>query len=228
MGGDNDQVIIVEPVIETSEARGFTAWPVSARPGPEGLALSGKLTQADIGTAMAVIAVYNHDHMSPPGEEDDQLAPAQLIQRITQADSLIAPGGLRVRDTVTGQAVNPGCCCGLEDWQEWNQVAAGQSPWLGHSPAPWVEHLGHTIRVWPDGGDEPANAAPPAATVPIEIPASGLPRLITGAHQQLQGFLDLLESWALPLAGPIAGSLAPALATQFHVSWPAPALTARS
>jgi hypothetical protein len=62
----------------------------------------------------------------------------------------------------------------------------------------------------------------------VEIPASGLPRLITGAYQQLQGFLHLLESRALPLAGPIAGSLAPALATQFHVSWPAPALTARS
>jgi len=228
MAGDNDQVIIIEPVIETSDARGFTAWPVSARPGPRDLALSGELTPADIGTAIAVIAVYNHDHITPPGEEDDHPAPARLIQRITQAESLIAPGGLRVRDTATGLTVNPGCCCGLEDWQEWNQAAAGQSPWLGHSPAPWTEYLGHAIRVWPDGGDEPAGAAPPAGVLPIEIPASDLPRLIASAHQQLQRFLDLLEPWALPLAGSAAGSLAPALATHFHVTWPAPAPTARS
>lgn len=223
MAGDNDQVIIIEPVIETSDAREFTAWPVSARLGSEELVLSGELAPADIGTVIAVIAVYNHDHITPPGAEDNHLAPARLIQRITQAESLIAPGGLRVRDTATGLTVKPGCCCGLEDWPEWNQVAAGHSPWLGHNPAPWTEHLGHAIRVWPDGGDETPNAAPPAGVLPVEIPASDFPRLIAGAHQQLQGFLDLLEPWAIRLAGPTASSLGPALATQFHVSWPAPA-----
>jgi hypothetical protein len=225
MAGDNDQVIIIEPVIETSDATDFTAWPVSARPGPEDLVLSGELAPTDIGTVIAVIAVYNHDHITPPGEEDDHPAPARLIQRITQADSLIAPGGLRIRDTSTGLTVSPGCCCGLEHWQEWNQAAVGQSPWLGHSPAPWVEHLGPTIRVWPDGGDE---AVPPAGALPIEIPASDVSRLIASAHQQLQGFLDLLEPWALPLAGSNAGSLGSALATHFCVNWPAPAPTARS
>ena len=34
MAGDNYQVNIIEPVIETSDAKGFTAWPVSARPLP--------------------------------------------------------------------------------------------------------------------------------------------------------------------------------------------------
>ncbi len=56
MAGDNDQVIIIEPIIETWDARGFTAWPVSARPGAENLVLSGELTPADIGTVIAVIA----------------------------------------------------------------------------------------------------------------------------------------------------------------------------
>ena len=219
-------MIIIEPVIETWDARGFTAWPVSAYAGSEDLALSGMLELADIGTAMAVIAVYNQSHIAPPGEQDDRPSPARLIQRIIQAESLIAPGGLRVRDTATGLTVSPGCCCGLENWQEWNQVITGQSPWLGHGPpAPWVQHLGHGIRVWPDGGDEPPNAAPPPSTIPIEIPLSDLPGLIARAHQHLQGFLDLLEPWALPLAGSTACSLAPALAAHFHVSWPAPALT---
>jgi hypothetical protein len=223
--GDNDQVLTFEPVIETWDARGFTAWPVGAGIGPQDLVLSGALAPADIGTAMAVIAVYNHGQFTPPGEEDDHPTAARLIQRLIEADALIAPGGLRVRDTATGLTVNPGCCCGLENWQEWNQVITGQSPWLGHGPpAPWVEHLGHAIRVWPDGGDGPPSAAP-TGTLPIEIPISSLPGLIATAHQQLRGFLDLLEPWALPLAGPTAASLAPVLAAHFHVSWPTHALT---
>jgi hypothetical protein len=40
------------------------------------------------------------------------------------------------------------------------------------------------------------------------------------AHQQLHDFLDLVEPWALPLAGAAADSLGSALAAHFHVSWP--------
>ena len=176
-------MIIIEPVIETRDAEGFTAWPVGAHPDPEGLALSGALAPADVGTAMAVIAVYNK--IVPSGEkEDERPSPAHLIQCIAQADCLIAPGGLRVRDTTTGLTVSPGCRCGLETWQEWNHVAAGQAPWLGHSPTPWLEHHGHTLRVWPDGG---LVVTPSAGAFPIEIPVSDLPGLIAGAHEQLQG-----------------------------------------
>jgi hypothetical protein len=78
-----------------------------------------------------------------------------------------------------------------------------------------VEHLGDKIRVWPDGGDE---AVPPAGTSPIEILASDLPRLIECAQQQLQDFLDLVEPWALPLAGAAADSLGSALAALVRVS----------
>jgi hypothetical protein len=105
-------VITVEPVIETSDATGFTAWPVSTHLAPQFLVLSGELTSADVGTVMAVIAVYNR--IASSGEEDGRPSPAGLIQRIIQADSLIAPGGLRARDTAAGLTVNPGCCCGLE------------------------------------------------------------------------------------------------------------------
>jgi hypothetical protein len=212
-------VITIEPVIETFDARGFTAWPVGPHLATQSLVLSGGLTSADVGTVMAVIAVYNRNRIASSGEEDEHPSPAGLIQRIVQAGSLIAPGGLRARDIAAGLTVNPSCCCGLEGWQEWNQIASGQSPWLGHTPTPWVEHLGHTIRVWPDGGDE---AVPPAGTSPIEISASDLPDLVAGAHKQLQDFLDLLEPWALPLAGEAAGGLGSALAGHFHVSWPAP------
>jgi hypothetical protein len=58
-------VIIIEPVIETFDAKGFTVWPVGVHPGSEGLALSGELAPVDVGTVMAVIAVYNHNHIAP-------------------------------------------------------------------------------------------------------------------------------------------------------------------
>ena len=38
-------------------------------PCPDGLVLSGELTPADIGTVIAVIAVYN-DHITPSGVEN--------------------------------------------------------------------------------------------------------------------------------------------------------------
>ena len=212
-------MIIIEPVIETYDAKGFGVWPVSADLDPECLVLSGELASVDVGTVMAVIAVYNHNRMASSGEHHEPPSPAELIRRITQADSLVAPGGLRVRDTLTGLTVSPSCCCGLEGWQEWNLIAPGRSPWLGHTPTPWVEHLGQKIRVWPDGGDE---AVPPAGTSPVEFPVSDLPGLIASAHKQLQDFLDLLEPWARPLAGETASSLGHALATHFHVTRAAP------
>jgi hypothetical protein len=149
--------------------------------------------------------------------------PARIIQCITQADSQIAPGGLRIRDTDAGLTVSPGCCAGLEDWREWEQAADGQSPWLGHDPAPWTEHLGSKIRVWPDGGLE--GEAPPSAGPPVEIAVCNLPGLIADAHQKLQDFLDLLEPWGFPLAGQAADGLAPALAAHFHISRPGPGIS---
>jgi hypothetical protein len=59
------------------------------------------------------------------------------LAAITQAESLVAPGGLRVRDTATSLTVSPGCCRELEDWQEWNKVAAGQSALATHFHVSW-------------------------------------------------------------------------------------------
>lgn len=208
-------MIIIEPVIETFDARDFTAWPVSLPAGSWHLVLCGELAPDDVGTAMAVIASYNHGSVTPSAEEDEQPGPARLIRGILQAECLLVPGGFRVRDTTAGLTVSPGCCCGLEDWREWNQIAEGRSPDLGHDPAPWVEHLGPVIRIWPDGG---LDEVPSAGASPIEIAVSELPELIAGAHKKLQDFLDLLEPWALPLAGEVAGGLATTLATHFQVS----------
>jgi hypothetical protein len=209
-------VIVIEPVIETFGAREFTGWPVSAPADSPYLVLSGDLTPGDVGTAMAVIVSCNGDILGKDGYEVPKgPGPAWAIQRLMLAECLVAPGGLRVRDTGWGLTVNPGCCFGLENWRDWNEIADGQSPWLGHDPDPWAEHLGSKIRIWP--GKVRAGEAIPAAGPPVDIPAGDFLGLIAGAHQKLQDFLDLLEPWALPLAGQAATGLAPAFAAHFRI-----------
>ncbi|MEV6757647.1 hypothetical protein [Streptomyces sp. NPDC051214] len=41
------------------------------------------------------------------------------MNRLLTAECVVAPGGLRVRDTDSGVTVQPGCSCGLENWRDW-------------------------------------------------------------------------------------------------------------
>ena len=61
------------------------------------------------------------------------------------------PGGFAAVDQE--QVIGPSCCCGLEGWKEWLDIlTTGQSPWMGHDPAPFVEVQGEQVCVWADGG----------------------------------------------------------------------------
>lgn len=200
-------MIVIDPVLETYIVAGFTAWPTASQPAGHLLPLSGQLDPASVGTGIAVIASYGFP------DSDDPSAPA-LIQHVISSECLIAPGGLRIRDTGTGVTVNRGCCCGLENWRDWQNLPGEETPWLGHDPSPWIEHLGQNIRVWPDGGFRETCAG----ATPIEITTSQLPGLIDTAHRQLREFLDLIEPWAVALGQPGARELAPAIDRHFHIT----------
>lgn len=202
-------MIIVDPVVETYSASDFTAWPIGDLPAGNLLRVSGGLTSADVGTVMAVIAT------GVDGVADPDAMTSPLLQRMIETDCLIAPGGLRVHDSATGVTMNPGCCSGLETWRAWRDVIDGHVPWLGHSPSPWIEHLGQSIRIWPSGGEQ---AAPPEGASPIEITTTELPDLINTAHLQLLEFLDLVEPWAFALGEPRAHELASAIDRHFHIT----------
>lgn len=208
---DNELVIIVDAAIETVDASGFTSWPVAEPPPDNLLSLSGRLSYAEVGTVMAVIANY-----SVPASDEDAVEPdgSEFIRRMTDAECLIAPGGLRIRDTTNGIAVNPGCCFGLESWREWLDVPHGLTPWLGHAPSPWIQQTGQTIRIWPDGGEQ----ATPHRGPPIEIPIMELPELIDAAQHQLCDFLYLVEPWADALGLPGTRELPAALDRHFHIT----------
>lgn len=200
-------MIAIDPVVGTYGIREFTAWPVADLP-PGPLRLSGHLAPAEVGTAMAVIATYGL-HAS------GSIAASDLIQRIVASECLVAPGGLRVQDSRTGVTANPGCCCGLETWRDWENVPDDcDALWLGHDPSPWVERLGDSVRVWPDGG----LGEPTAGMTPVVIRLAELPALIDAAGQQLRQFLGLVGPWAQTLGLPGSRDLAAALDRHFRIT----------
>ncbi|MFC4115502.1 hypothetical protein [Nonomuraea zeae] len=193
-------MVIVDVVLETYDAVEFTAWPIAEPSSDRLLALSGRLSPAEVGTAMAIIFSYN----SIPVTHAADLTEAHLEQRLAEAGRLIAPGGLRFRDTTTGVSVSPGCCCGLENWRDWWSVARGQEIWLGHDPMPHLTHAGHIIQLRQD-----VDATPPSS--PIEITRSELTSLLATAQQHLTEFLGLARHWATATTPALADRLVSAL-----------------
>lgn len=199
---DTGGVVVADVVLETWDAVGFEEWPIADVPGGELLVLSGRMSSEDVGTAMAVIWSYN----GIPCEGG--LTDADLERHLTETEGLVAPGGLRFRDTGTGSSVAPGCCFGLESWREWWDVVQGETLWLGHAPAPQVTHVGDVVRLSQDEGEPPS----------IDMSRDELSELLRGARQDLSGFLDRVHVWAATTVPEAAERLVSALGEYLHIS----------
>jgi hypothetical protein len=212
-------VLIMDPVLETPDTAAFALWPVAGLPPYRFMALSDRMTAQEVGTALAALvgcAVQAGDDDRPVTGADD------AVRRLLAAETVTAPGGLRVHDPATGVTVTPGCCCGLEDWREWFGIADGATPWFGHDPSPRLDHTAESVRLWPDGRD--AHRAPTGT--PIEIPALALFPLLRSAHQSLNGFLSLVGPWATRHVPSLADPLTRRLADALAISEPLPDATA--
>ncbi|WP_246103202.1 hypothetical protein [Streptomyces piniterrae] len=200
----------MDPVLETSETSGFTHWPVADLPAHGMLVLSGELSPLEVGTAMAILATYNDPGDDGAGRDggDGPLVggAAGLIRRLLDAECVLAQGGVRVQDLESGATLEPGCCFGLESWRDWLDFTRGVTPWLGHSPEPYAEHLGSVVRLWPDRSlahspttdPRPLDSRPADTTdlPPLELRTADLPDLLTDVQDKLRGFLRLVERWA--------------------------------
>ncbi|TCO54269.1 hypothetical protein [Actinocrispum wychmicini] len=176
-------MFILEPVVDTSTTTGFALWPVATPPADRVLHVSANLSTQEVGTAMAALAAH---HL------DDAHAVTDVLDELVQAECLIVSGGLLARDTRTGVTIPPSCCCGLEGWREWAGALDGGKPWLGHSPAPWIEHLDGALRIWPDGGmGEDLPRVDRTITASLDSVTGQLRR----AHQDLRGFLHAVSRW---------------------------------
>lgn len=176
-------VIVIHPVLETGSLPGFEFWPVAEQPPYQLTPLNGTLSDEQVGTAIATMAGYNSSRV-----DDRPTDPADaFLSSLLHEEGFVAPGGLRVQDAGTGTTLTPGCCCGLEGWRGWLEIADGGELWLGHDPTPWAEQLGDTVRLHPDG----EHAGPV-----IEIACTELPRLLAGVQRDLADFLLLVVAWA--------------------------------
>src|SRR5262249_8922686 len=128
---------------------------------------------------------------------------------LEKADALIVPGGLMIRTEAL--EIAPSCCCGLESWREWYRVAPeGSSPWLGHSPMPWVECRDDCAVIWADGelGNQSVN---------VSVAYSKVDDALQSAHAALVAFTARLSSWLSKHAPQSAAALSRRFAVDFDV-----------
>ncbi len=204
-------MIVLDAVLETRDTADFTAWPAADLGDDDVLVLSGRMTPIEVGTAMAVILRYN----DIPAEPTDDLC-LLLDRHLAEAEILIAPGGLRVRDTDTEAEIPPGCCCGLESWREWRNLLRGEPVWLGHDPDTELVRTAAGVRL----RQETHRTPPPIRANEVEIPLDDLPALLTSAHLNLQEFLHLVRRWADETVPGAADRLVAVLDENFDITGP--------
>jgi hypothetical protein len=175
-------------------------WPVVAPALSESIVLDGDAAPETVGFVAALLMQHNVDPM-PRGPA------ARMLRNIVKTVDLRLAGGVRVRDGA-GNVVEPGCCCGVEEWCEWLDVTDGEtSPWMGHDPWGWVEHEADALRVC-SGPEDDSAAGHGAATATIVIPRAELPRLLDGLRADLEAFAARLREWAMEIDPEVAEPLA--------------------
>lgn len=203
-------MIVLDAVLETRDTADFTAWPVADVGDDDVLVLSGRMTPIEVGTAMAVIFQYN-DIPAEPTADLRRL----LDRHLAEAKILIAPGGLRVRDTATEAEIPPGCCCGLESWREWGNLLRGEPVWLGHDPDTELLPTAGGVRL-----RQETHRTPPMQANEVEIPLDDLPDLLASAHLHLREFLHLVRGWAGETVPAAADRLVAVLDENFDITGP--------
>lgn len=175
----------LNPVVEAPslEAQPTWPWPIADRRPLSFIRLSGEMSDSEVGLVMAQLVTYNGIKAKP--------TVAKLLGAVIADEGLVLPGG--VQASAGEREINPGCCCGLEEWRSWLLcLATGDSPWMGHDPAPWIESAGEVVRVWSDGGL--LDQAPDAFALAFERPrfVAELERV----ERDLQAFLARVGQWA--------------------------------
>lgn len=176
---------------------GFTVdlWPIRCRvpwPHRRGLfstfRLDGQVTTMDMGSLLAslVTPVLDEPTGRFPGDWDKVVASPVLL-----------PGGMKL--TLHGELViRPGCCCGLEEWPTWRDLARdGGSTWNGHEPFSTaiarldegvIEFRGADARTQPSGR---------SAVVSLDL----YRRIVAHTEADLHGFFAVWETFLWEVLG---------------------------
>lgn len=178
-------MLSITPVLDVSSLPRGQAWPwpvASAAGHSAHLPLEvGSLET--MGTFFALLAAPAAEGTVPA---DFEGALALLRAR----DSFVAPGGLLLREM--GVLIQPGSCCGLESWPEWEDfLARGLSPWMGHDPGPYAELREGKVSLWADMEQAATAIRGPSIT----IPRADFEAALRPALSRIQAFLGSLPGW---------------------------------
>ncbi|MFD0405089.1 hypothetical protein [Kitasatospora sp. NPDC127116] len=186
----------IRPVLEIFAPDGFALWPTGSHEPYGSLTLNGRLTAAEVGTAVWLLADCND--VEPESEPAEERGPRPadplggFLHGLLTESHPYAPGGLVVTDSATGAVFEPGCCNGLEDWREWLNVTDGSgTAWFGHDPDARAECVGRVVRLTRNA-ENAENGEGPV----IELPVDELRRLLAGVERDLRDFLALAARWA--------------------------------
>ena len=90
---------------------------VAGRPGQprDRMFLDGACTEAQAGLFVALVATNRLTE--PPS------TPRVVAVELIAHQWLGAAGGLLLSDSATGVTIEPGCCCGVEEWSAWTMAS---------------------------------------------------------------------------------------------------------
>lgn len=191
----------LEPVVECWPTGAAFDWQPEAD-GRDFFRLHAEMPEADVAAVFALLASYNG------AVREGSVADA--AQGVVAAERLILPGGLLAR--IGAAEVGPGCCNGLEDWRDWQELGPGcPAPWMGHDPSPTVECGPREAVLVADSADADA------ARYALEY--DEIASAVAQARSDLTGFLTVLERW-LSARTDLAAEVVQKVGQAFHISTP--------
>ena len=196
------------PVIEHPGIDDPPNWPVLPTLAPPFIHLTAETGEEATGSVLWHLARYNLGTLAPGSryyEADLSGEPAAILTRLIRDPEWTVPGGIAVIDQASGREITPGCCAGLDNWREWLEFeASGQTPWMGHEPDPWLEHVDNQIRIWSRGPLAEATSEEPFA---IDVTVDEFRGGLTAVSQHLIAFAAVLRRWADRRAPAVAAAL---------------------
>ena len=109
--------------------------------------IGSRMTGDEIDAFLRAVLAYGNDQPIPS-------EPVDVLYALS-GDTLgtrILAGGLLVRSDAV--LMEPGCCCGLEEWSLWFDAIDGRvMPTFGHNPVVWTERCGEDVLIHGSLGD---------------------------------------------------------------------------
>lgn len=140
--------------------------------------IKSSMTDEDLWAFLIALCEYGPQSQTPRD-------PMDAMHMLGTRSGRVLAGGvlIKMRDVV----IEPGCCCGLEDWIGLKGLSRGSlTPWMGHDPAPWFDTSGPKAVLHSDEGEDNDT---------IAIDYADLERGVRQVARELTGFLHALTAW---------------------------------